>query len=73
MTRPRHPLEGRRLQVIGAMRRLGRDELLIVLPDGSKTLMRAAWTDRDTTTANDIRVPCTPRTDSQGLNRNKVL
>lgn len=52
MTRPRHPLEGRRLQVIGAMRRLGRDELLVVLPDGSKTLMPAAWTDRDPTTAN---------------------
>ena len=53
MTRPRHPLEGRRLQVIGAMRRLGRDELLVVLPDGSKTLLPAAWTDRDTTTANE--------------------
>jgi hypothetical protein len=44
---------GRRLQVIGAMRRLGRDELLVVLPDGSKTLIPAAWTDRDTTTANE--------------------
>ena len=28
-------------------------ELLIDLPDGSKTLMPAAWTDRDTTTANE--------------------
>ncbi|MCA1681980.1 MAG: Y4bD/Y4pK family protein [Actinobacteria bacterium] len=53
VTRARHPLEGRRLLVIGAMRRLGRDELLVVLPDGSKTLMAAAWTDRDTTTANE--------------------
>lgn len=53
MTRPRHPLAGRRLQVIGAMRRLGRDELLVVLPDGSKTLIPAVWTDRDTTTANE--------------------
>lgn len=56
MTRPRHPLEGRRLQVIGAMRRLGRDELLVVLPDGSKTLMPAGWTDRDTTTTNEDHV-----------------
>ena len=55
VTRPRHPLEGRRLQVIGAMRRLGRDELLVVLPDGSKTLMPAGWTDRDTTMANEGR------------------
>lgn len=53
MTRPRHPLAGRRLQVIGAMRRLGRDELLVVLPDGSKTLIPAAWTDRDTTADED--------------------
>jgi hypothetical protein len=53
VTRPRHPLRGWRLPVIGAMRRLGRDELLVVLPDGSKTLMPAAWTDRDTTTANE--------------------
>ena len=52
VTRPRHPLAGRRLQVVGAMRRLGRDELLVVLPDGSKTLIPAAWTDRATTTAN---------------------
>lgn len=48
--RSRHPLAGRRLQVIGAMRKLGRDELLVVLPDGSKTLMPSAWTDYDTTT-----------------------
>lgn len=53
VTRPRHPLAGRRLQVIGAMRRLGRDELLVVLPDGSKTLIPAVWTDRDTTTADE--------------------
>jgi hypothetical protein len=51
VTRSRHPLAGRRLQVIGAMRKLGRDELLVVLPDGSKTLMPSAWTDHDTTTA----------------------
>jgi len=56
VTRPRHPLEGRRLQVIGAMRRLGRDELLVVLPEGSKTLMPAGWTDRDTTTTNEDHV-----------------
>lgn len=53
MTRWRHPLVGRRLQVIGAMRRLGRNELLVVLPDGSKTLIPAAWTDRDITAGNE--------------------
>jgi len=55
VTRPRHPLVGRRLQVVGAMRRLGRDELLVVLPDGSKTLIPAAWTDGDTTVASQDR------------------
>jgi hypothetical protein len=53
VTRPRRPLKGLRLPVIGAMRRLGRDELLVVLPDGSKTLMPTVWIDRDTTTANE--------------------
>jgi hypothetical protein len=52
VTRSRHPLVGRRLQVIGAMRRLGRNELLVVLPDGSKTLIPAAWIDRDITAVN---------------------
>jgi hypothetical protein len=33
------------LEVLGAMRKLGCVELLVVLPDGSKTLMPAAWTD----------------------------
>src|SRR6266536_2848495 len=42
---PRHPLEGRSLQVLGSMRRHGAAELLVVLPDGSKRLIPAAWTD----------------------------
>jgi hypothetical protein len=44
ITRPRHPLEGRELQVMGGMRRHGRLELLLVLPDGSKRLIPAEWT-----------------------------
>jgi hypothetical protein len=43
----RHPLEGRSLQVLGGMRRHGVLELLLVLPDGSKSLVPAAWTDTD--------------------------
>jgi hypothetical protein len=45
ITRPRHPLAGRELRVLGGMRRHGRPELLLVLPDGSKSLIPAAWTD----------------------------
>jgi len=44
ITRPRHPLQGRELRVLGGMRRHGRLELLLVLPDGSKSLIPAAWT-----------------------------
>ena len=47
ITRLRHPLHGRQLQVLGRMRRHGRVELLLVLPDGSKSLIPAAWTDLD--------------------------
>ena len=47
ITRSRHPLEGRSLTVLGRVRRHGRLELLVVLPDGSKTLVPAAWTDHD--------------------------
>jgi Family of unknown function (DUF5372) len=45
LTRPRHPFEGQQLQVLGSMRRHGGMELLVVLPDGSKRLIPAAWTD----------------------------
>ncbi len=45
MVRERHPLEGCSLAVIGWMRRRGALELLLVLPDGSRVLVPAAWTD----------------------------
>jgi hypothetical protein len=40
----RHPLEGRDLRVLGWMRRLGRLELMLELPDGSKRLIPAEHT-----------------------------
>ena len=45
MTRHRDALEGQRLTVLGRSRRCGRAELLVVLPDGSKRVIPAAWTD----------------------------
>ena len=45
LTRSRHPFEGQPLPVLGRMRRHGEVELLVVLPDGSKRLIPAAWTD----------------------------
>jgi hypothetical protein len=37
-------LEGRWLELIGWMRRGGRLELILELPDGSRSLIPAAWT-----------------------------
>ena len=47
INRVKHPLHGRQLQVLGRMCRHGRVELLLVLPDGSKSLVPASWTDLD--------------------------
>jgi hypothetical protein len=45
VTRRHDALEGQRLPVLGALRRHGGTELLVVLPDGSKRLIPQAWTD----------------------------
>jgi hypothetical protein len=45
IVRARHPLEGRSLELIGWMRRRRRLELILVLGDGSRLLVPAAWTD----------------------------
>jgi hypothetical protein len=45
VVRDHHPLKGQSLQVLGQMHCRGRLELLLVLPDGSKSLIPAAWTD----------------------------
>ncbi len=44
VTQSRHPLAGRDLRVLGWMRRLGRLELMLELPDGSKRLIPAEQT-----------------------------
>lgn len=46
VARRHHPLDGQVLAVVGRMCRHGRDELLLVLADGSKSLVPAAWTDQ---------------------------
>ncbi|WP_239342108.1 DUF5372 family protein [Frankia sp. CiP3] len=45
VTRPGHPFEGRELRELGRMRRHGALELILELPDGSKSMIPAAWTD----------------------------
>ena len=46
--RPRHPLEGQALAVLGWSHRQGQLHLLLVLPDGSRSLIPASWTDLKT-------------------------
>src|SRR5271166_4870939 len=45
--RERHAFEGQTLAVIGDLRRRGVHYLLAILPDGSRSLIPAAWTDWD--------------------------
>jgi len=43
--RERHPFEGRSLPVMGTLKRRGVLSVLVVLPDGSRSLIPASWTD----------------------------
>src|ERR1700734_1690510 len=43
--RRRHPFEGCRLAVISGLNRRGVPLLLVVLPDGSRSLIPSTWTD----------------------------
>lgn len=52
ITRARHPLQGKSLRVLGGIRRHGALELLLELPDGSKSLIPAVWTDAEEITSD---------------------
>jgi hypothetical protein len=45
VVRSRHPFEGKSLAVLGPTHRNGRLHLVLILPDGSKSLIPADWTD----------------------------
>ena len=45
IVRVQHPFEGRSLNVLGVTHRKGRLHLVLILPDGSKSLIPAVWTD----------------------------
>ncbi|MGO4570315.1 hypothetical protein AB4Z52_36235, partial [Rhizobium sp. 2YAF20] len=45
ITRKKHAFEGLQLIVIGGLTRRGVSLLLVVLPDGSRSLVPVAWTD----------------------------
>jgi hypothetical protein len=45
ITRERHPFEGRSLAVIHSIRRRGVRLVLVILPNGTRSLIPVAWTD----------------------------
>jgi len=48
ITRERHPFEGYSLGVIHSIRRRGVCLVLVILPNGSRSLIPVAWTDWNT-------------------------
>src|SRR5262249_53515589 len=55
ITRERHPFEGCTLAVIGSIRRRGVLFVQACLPDGSRALIPARWTDWDEGHGGDVR------------------
>jgi hypothetical protein len=56
--RERHPFEGHALPVMGTVKRRGVLLLLAVLPDGSRSLIPASWTDWKAVEVTDERSSC---------------
>ena len=47
ITRPQHPFDGKTLAVFGRRRYQGKPHLVLILPDGSRSLIPTEWTDLD--------------------------
>ena len=47
ITRPNHPFEGKTLAVFGRRRYQGKLHLILILPNGSRSLIPVEWTDLD--------------------------
>ena len=45
VTRPHHPFHGQSLEVLRQARMIGGLQFVLILPDGSKSLIPAEWTD----------------------------
>ena len=60
--RARHPFDGRLLNVVEGTHRKGRLHLVLILQDGSKSLIPADWTD----VALPAQLPSTPTTTTLG-------
>src|SRR5207245_4621336 len=61
ITRSHHAFEGQSLVVDGRVHRQGRAHLLLVLPDGSRSLIPAEWTDLRSSEDTPVANPSSPR------------
>jgi hypothetical protein len=57
ITRPRHPFEGKALAVFGRRHHQSKPHLILILPDGSRSLIPTEWTDLDSSTPGVAAVP----------------
>ena len=73
VVRTRHPLEGQALPLLGWMRRHGTLDLILVLPDGSRTLIPASWTNLDPATQPEAATPATLGSVADLLHAGRVL
>jgi hypothetical protein len=60
ITRPHHPFEGQCLEVLRHARMRGSLLFVLILPDGSKSLIPAAWTDFKTVAYPDYHFAPSP-------------
>ena len=56
ITRPHHPFQGQSLEVLRQARMPGGLQFVLILPDGSKSLIPADWTDVKVTSCARHRV-----------------
>ena len=61
------------LPLLGWMRRHGTLDLILVLPDGSRTLIPAFWTDLDPSTRPEVTAPATLGSVADLLHAGRVL
>ena len=54
ITRPHHPFEGQSLEVLRHARMPGGLQFVLILPDGSKSLISADWTDFKTAEGHQV-------------------
>jgi hypothetical protein len=55
--RPQHPFDGKALAVFGRRRYQGKPHLILILPDGSRSLIPTEWTDLDSSMPGSLVLP----------------